>query len=89
MTCFECGLQMGDDERFCTSNLPDGDTPASCRVSSCPGRSFCSSRCLQACWRRENWPKVTYLVRPAIDKDCAINEAVAIVETAMLEGLWK
>jgi hypothetical protein len=45
---------------------------------------FCSSDCLQRCWRAVNWPKVVYVIEPALDTHSIVNEAIEILETSKL-----
>ena len=45
---------------------------------------FCSSDCLQRCWRAVNWPKVVYVIEPALDAHSIVNEAIEILETSKL-----
>lgn len=45
---------------------------------------FCSSDCLQRCWRAVNWPKVVYVIEPALDTPSIVNEAIEILETSKL-----
>ncbi|HVA25462.1 MAG TPA: hypothetical protein VMW62_13845 [Chloroflexota bacterium] len=45
---------------------------------------FCSSDCLQRCWRAVNWPKVVYVIEPALDTHSIVSEAIDILETSKL-----
>jgi hypothetical protein len=39
---------------------------------------------LQRCWRAVNWPKVVYVIEPALDTHSIVSEAIDILETSKL-----
>lgn len=88
MTCRGCGKEMTGNVYHCRSNQPDGPNPPSCRNKACEGLRFCSSDCLQKCWREVNWPKVTYNIEPFVDEAEAVNESRKLIEIRKLDQLW-
>lgn len=76
---------MGENALRCESNVgPD----ASCKKRECEGLRFCSSECLQRCWRAVNWPKVVYVIEPALDPTIATVEAERLVELHAIQRMW-
>lgn len=78
LTCPGCGKKITFNAYHCKSY------EESCKNKECREMRFCSSDCLQRCWRAVNWPKVVYVVEPALDTGSIVNEAIEILETSKL-----
>src|SRR5216683_6854248 len=78
MTCPGCGKKITYNAYHCKSY------EESCKNKECREMRFCSSDCLQRCWRAVNWPKVVYVIEPALDTHSIVSEAIDILETSKL-----
>jgi hypothetical protein len=78
LTCPGCGKKITYNAYHCKSY------EESCKNKECREMRFCSSDCLQRCWRAVNWPKVVYVIEPALDTPSIVSEAIDILETSKL-----
>ena len=78
MTCPGCGKTITYNAYHCKSY------EESCKNKDCREMRFCSSDCLQRCWRAVNWPKVVYVIEPALDTTSIVSEALEILENSKL-----
>lgn len=81
LTCPGCGKKITLNAYHCKSY------EESCKNKDCREMRFCSSECLQRCWRAVNWPKVVYVIEPALDTEAIVSEAINIVELSRIQAL--
>src|SRR2546423_14220909 len=81
MTCPGCGKKITYNAYHCKSY------EESCKNKECREMRFCSSDCLQRCWRAVNWAKAGDVMAPALETHSILDEAISILETSKLRAM--